>query len=114
MKHGPLALLNRQTAVVAIAPRVVPRDRMAVDLNEIRMRAGFTIAVATAGDDQIGADADAVITIPQCLEWLQPLLVAVPLQLLAYHVGVLRGCEVDQAGYSAARAQWQPTPAARV
>jgi len=54
------------------------------------------IAVATQGDEEIGAKADVVISVPPSLEWFQPVLTAVPLQLLAYHVGVLRGCDVDQ------------------
>jgi glucosamine--fructose-6-phosphate aminotransferase (isomerizing) len=83
---------------------------MAIDLDEIRARAGFTIAITTAGDDHIGAKADTAITIPPTLEWLQPVLVAAPLQLLAYHLGVLRGHERRQDG----RTQWQPAPVARL
>jgi glucosamine--fructose-6-phosphate aminotransferase (isomerizing) len=110
MKHGPLTRITRQTAVVAIAPRGGGRDTMAIDLDEIRARAGFTIAITTAGDDHIGAKADTAITIPPTLEWLQPVLVAAPLQLLAYHLGVLRGHERRQDG----RTQWQPAPVARL
>jgi hypothetical protein len=66
------------------------------NLEEIKARDGIVIAVATEGDGEIGTVADFVIPIPPSLEWLQPLLVAVPLQLLAYHLAVLRGCDVDQ------------------
>jgi glucosamine--fructose-6-phosphate aminotransferase (isomerizing) len=69
---------------------------MASNIEEIKARDGIVIAVATAGDDEIAAKADVVIPVPPTLEWLQPVLTAVPLQLLAYHVGVLRGCDVDQ------------------
>jgi glutamine---fructose-6-phosphate transaminase (isomerizing) len=114
MKHGPLALINRQTAVVAIAPRGSTRDTIAVDLDEIRSRAGVIVALVTEGDGQIGARADAVITIPASLPWLQPLLATVPLQLLAYHLGVLRGREVDQVGDSTEQARRHPAQAARL
>jgi len=69
---------------------------MSSNVEEIKAREGIVIAVATEGDEEIGAKADLVIPVPSSLEWLQPLLVALPLQLLAYHLGVLRGCDVDQ------------------
>ena len=69
---------------------------MTSNVEEIKARDGIVIAVATEGDADIGAKADQVIWIPPALEWLQPILFALPLQLLAYHMGVLRGCDVDQ------------------
>jgi glucosamine--fructose-6-phosphate aminotransferase (isomerizing) len=96
MKHGPIALVDARLPVVAIAPRGDTYDKMASNIEEIKARDGIVIAVATAGDDEIAAKADVVIPVPPTLEWLQPVLTAVPLQLLAYHVGVLRGCDVDQ------------------
>jgi glucosamine--fructose-6-phosphate aminotransferase (isomerizing) len=96
MKHGPIALVDRQMAVVAIVPKGSSYQKMTSNIEEIKARDGFVIAVATAGDDEIGTRADLVMSVPHSLEWLQPLLVAVPLQLLAYHLGVLRGCDVDQ------------------
>ncbi len=69
---------------------------MAGNIEEVKARDGIVIAVATAGDSEIGANADVVIPIPPTLHWLQPLLVALPLQLLAYHIAILRGCDVDQ------------------
>src|SRR3989454_40282 len=96
MKHGPIALVDRQMPVVAIVPRGSTYEKMASNIEEIKARDGVVVALATAGDDEIGAKADLVIHVPSSLEWLQPLLVALPLQLLAYHLGVLRGCDVDQ------------------
>ena len=96
MKHGPIALIDERMPVVAIAPQGPTYEKMTSNIEEVKARDGIVIAVATAGDDQIGAKADIVIPIPSSLEWLQPVLVALPLQLLAYHLGVLRGCDVDQ------------------
>ena len=96
MKHGPIALVDRHMPVVAIAPRGTTYEKMTSNIEEIRARDGVVVAVATTGDDEISSKADFVISVPATLEWLQPLLVTVPLQLLAYHVGVLRGCDVDQ------------------
>ena len=96
MKHGPIALIDARMPVVAIVPRGATYEKMSSNVEEIKARDGIVIAVATEGDEEIGAKADLVIPVPSSLEWLQPLLVALPLQLLAYHLGVLRGCDVDQ------------------
>jgi glucosamine--fructose-6-phosphate aminotransferase (isomerizing) len=96
MKHGPIALVDSRMPVVAIAPRGATYEKITSNLEEVKARDGIVIAVATEGDDEIGATADFVIPVPPTLEWLQPFVVAVPLQLLAYHVAVLRGCDVDQ------------------
>ncbi len=96
MKHGPIALVDPQLPVVAIVPRGSTYEKMISNLEEIKARDGVVIALATAGDDDIETLADFVVRVPPSLEWLQPILTAVPLQLLAYHVGVLRGCDVDQ------------------
>src|SRR5881409_297081 len=96
MKHGPIALVDSRMPVVAIAPRGATYDKMINNLEEIKARDGVVIAIATAGDAEIETRADLVIPVPPSLEWLQPVLNAVPLQLLAYHAGVLRGCDVDQ------------------
>lgn len=96
MKHGPIALIHEQMPVVAITPRGPTYEKMVSNIEEVKARDGIVIAVATEDDDEIGAKADFVIPVPSALPWLQPLLVAIPLQLLAYHVGVLRGCDVDQ------------------
>jgi glucosamine--fructose-6-phosphate aminotransferase (isomerizing) len=96
MKHGPIALVDARMPVVAIAPRGSTYEKITSNVEEIKARDGIVIAVATEGDEEIGAITDCVIPIPSSLEWLQPLLVAAPLQLLAYHMAVLRGCDVDQ------------------
>ena len=96
MKHGPIALIDAHMPVVAIAPRGPGYEKMATSIEEVKARDGIVIAIATAGDTEITAKADVVLLIPPALYWLQPLLVALPLQLLAYHIGVLRGCDVDQ------------------
>src|SRR5881296_2934912 len=96
MKHGPIALIDRRMPVVAIAPRGSTYEKMTSNLEEVKARDGVVIAVATEGDEEIEAKADLVIPIPPSLEWLQPILIALALQLLAYHLGALRGCNVDQ------------------
>ena len=96
MKHGPIALIDKRMPVVAIAPRGPTYEKMAGNIEEVKAREGIVVAVVSAGDSEIGSKADIVIPIPPVLHWLQPLLVALPLQLLAYHIGVLRGCDVDQ------------------
>jgi glucosamine--fructose-6-phosphate aminotransferase (isomerizing) len=96
MKHGPIALIDSRMPVVAIAPRGATYEKMTSNIEEIKARDGVVIAVATEGDQEIATKADVVIPVPPSLEWLQPLLIALPLQLLAYHLGVLRGCDVDQ------------------
>jgi glucosamine--fructose-6-phosphate aminotransferase (isomerizing) len=101
LKHGPVALVDRRVPVVAIAPRGASYEKVIGDLKEVKARDGIVIAVTTSGDDEIGPLADLVIPVPPCLDWLQPLLVTVPLQLLAYHLGVLRGCDVDRSRHLA-------------
>ncbi|MBI3029567.1 MAG: glutamine--fructose-6-phosphate transaminase (isomerizing) [Candidatus Rokubacteria bacterium] len=96
MKHGPIALIDRHLPVVAIAPEGPTYEKITSNIEEVKARDGIVIAVATEGDDEIRNRADVVLPIPRALVWLQPLLVALPLQLLAYHIGVLRGCDVDQ------------------
>src|SRR5213594_4538873 len=96
MKHGPIALIDARMPVVAIAPRGTTYEKMTSNIEEVKARDGIVIAVATEGDEEIGAKTDLVIPVPPAPEWLQPLLIAVPLQLLAYHLGVLRGADVDQ------------------
>ena len=96
MKHGPIALIDSRMPVVAVVPKGATYEKMTSNIEEVKARDGIVIAVATAGDEEIAAKADLVIPTPPSLEWLQPLLIALPLQLLAYHLGVLRGCDVDQ------------------
>jgi glutamine---fructose-6-phosphate transaminase (isomerizing) len=96
MKHGPIALISPKFPSVFVVPRDAMYDKNMSNVEEIKARRGPIIAVATDGDEQIARKADAVIRIPSTLDCLQPLLTVVPLQLLAYHIAVLRGCDVDK------------------
>ncbi|HEY2585656.1 MAG TPA: glutamine--fructose-6-phosphate transaminase (isomerizing) [Tepidisphaeraceae bacterium] len=96
MKHGPIALINEGMPVVFLATRGMQYDKVISNIEEVRARGGRIIAVATEGDAQIHKYSDHVISIPDAPEPLQPLLSVVPLQLLAYHAAVLRGCNVDK------------------
>jgi glutamine---fructose-6-phosphate transaminase (isomerizing) len=96
MKHGPIALVDPRTPSVFIAPRNSVYDKTMANIEEVKARKGPVIVVATEGDDEIGKKADDVIHVPATLECLQPLLTVVPLQLLAYHIAVMRGCDVDK------------------
>src|SRR5947199_300007 len=96
MKHGPIALIDSRMPVVAIAPRGATYDKMTSSVEEVKARDGIVIAVATEGGEAITTKAELVIPVPANLGWIQPILFSLPLQLLAYHMGVLRGCDVDQ------------------
>ncbi len=96
MKHGPIALINDGMPVVFVATQGLQYDKVISNIEEVRARGGRIIAVASEGDRQIRRYTDYVIEVPQTLEPLQPLLSVVPLQLLAYHAAVARGCNVDK------------------
>ncbi|MGB9626766.1 MAG: glutamine--fructose-6-phosphate transaminase (isomerizing), partial [Phycisphaerae bacterium] len=96
MKHGPIALISDGMPAVFIATRGSQYDKVIGNIEEVRSRGGHVIAVATHGDDEIRRHARHVFYVPDCPEPLQPLLTVVPLQLLAYHAAVLRGCNVDK------------------
>jgi len=96
MKHGPIALINEGMPVVFIATQGSQYDKVVSNIEEVRARGGVVIAVATEGDTQIRRHSDHVIYVPDVVEPLQPLLSVVPLQLLAYHAAVARGCNVDK------------------
>ena len=96
MKHGPIALINDGMPVVFIATRGSQYEKVLSNVEEVRARGGRIIVVATEGDTRIGRYSDHVIYVPETPEPLQPLLTVVPLQLLAYHAAVLRGCNVDK------------------
>jgi glucosamine--fructose-6-phosphate aminotransferase (isomerizing) len=96
MKHGPIALIEAGTPVVALAPCGPTLASMASNIQEVKARDGFVIAIVTDGDDATRGVADVQIPIPRAPYWLQPFLTAIPLQLLAYHLATLRGCDVDQ------------------
>ena len=96
MKHGPIALIDEHMPIIVIAPKQGHYDKIVSNIQEIKSRSGKIIAVVTKGDTQVKALADHVIEIPETSEALTPLLTTIPLQLLSYHIAVLRGCNVDQ------------------
>lgn len=96
MKHGPIALIDEYRAVVCIAPESRIYEKMVSNIQEIRSRRGIIIAIASDGDEKIKDLTREVIYIPKTDEFFSPLVTAIPLQLLAYHVAVKRGCNVDQ------------------
>ena len=96
MKHGPIALIDENMPVVVIATKDKSYEKIASNIQEIKARSGIVIAIVTKGDTIIKSMSDYVIEVPECDEALAPLLTVVPLQLLSYHIAVLRGCNVDQ------------------
>ena len=96
MKHGPIAMIDGRTPTVFVLPEDGLYEKTFSNLQEIKARQGPLIAIATAGDERIAGAVDDVIYIPATLEPLVPLLAALPLQLLAYHIAVARGCDVDK------------------
>jgi glucosamine--fructose-6-phosphate aminotransferase (isomerizing) len=96
MKHGPIALIDPKTPVVFVIPQDSMYEKTLANLAMIRARKGPIIALATEGDTQIEKVADDVFYLPKTLEPIYPILAAVPLQLLAYHIAVSRGCDVDK------------------
>ncbi|AWM40568.1 Glutamine--fructose-6-phosphate aminotransferase [isomerizing] [Gemmata obscuriglobus] len=96
MKHGPIALVDESTPSVFLVPRGNVFDKVMSNMQEIKARGGPVIAVAGAGDREVAALADDVIPIPDVPEYLQPIVTAIPLQLLAYEIALLCGCDVDK------------------
>ncbi|MEO0038553.1 MAG: hypothetical protein RIQ59_1764 [Bacteroidota bacterium] len=96
MKHGPIALIDEKMPVIVIAPKQGHYDKVVSNIQEIKSRSGKIIAIVTKGDSQVKELADHVIEIPETSDALSPLLTTIPLQLLSYHIAVMRGCNVDQ------------------
>lgn len=96
MKHGPIALIDENSPVVAIAPRCSVYEKMLNNIEELKTRGARIISIASEGDENIEKLSEDVIYIPECEENLSPLLVAIPLQLLAYHIADFNGCDVDR------------------
>ena len=96
MKHGPIALIDENMPVFVIATNLSAYDKIVSNIQEVKARKGVVVAVVTEGDETIKRLADYTIEIPATEEQLTPLLSVIPLQLLAYHIAVLRGCDVDQ------------------
>jgi glucosamine--fructose-6-phosphate aminotransferase (isomerizing) len=96
MKHGPIALIDDQMPVVVIATKHGHYEKVISNIQEIKSRKAKIIGVVTQGDQHVRTLADHVIEVPETLEAFTPLLTTIPLQLLSYHIAVLRGCNVDQ------------------
>ncbi len=96
MKHGPIALIDKDMPVVIIAPRKGNYEKVVSNIQEVKARSGKIIAVVSKGDTQVREMADHVIEIPCVEEMLVPLVATIPLQLLSYHIALMRGCNVDQ------------------
>jgi glucosamine--fructose-6-phosphate aminotransferase (isomerizing) len=96
MKHGPIALVDEKTPSIFLMPRGPVFDKVVSNLEEIKARGGPIIAIASEGDEETAERADETIFIPDLPEYLQPLATVIPLQLLAYHIAVVRGCDVDK------------------
>jgi glucosamine--fructose-6-phosphate aminotransferase (isomerizing) len=100
MKHGPIALIDEQMPVVTIAPDDEVFEKMIGNMQEVKARGGAVIALTTRGDKKLAAILDPardfVIEVPQAPELLTPIVMTLPLQLLAYDIAVRRGCDVDQ------------------
>ncbi|MEX0684141.1 MAG: glutamine--fructose-6-phosphate transaminase (isomerizing) [Dehalococcoidia bacterium] len=96
MKHGPIALIDREMPVIAICLRDALHDKMMSNIEQVKAREGVVIALATDGDTEVAEKADHVIYVPETSELLAPVLASIPLQAFSYHVAVRRGCDVDQ------------------
>jgi glucosamine--fructose-6-phosphate aminotransferase (isomerizing) len=96
MKHGPIALIDKNMPVVAIALDDGSRDKMLSNIEQVRARDGIVVGIVTEGDAAIAAKCDSVLELPRTTPLLYPLLSAIPMQLLSYHIAVKRGCDVDQ------------------
>ncbi|MFM7768675.1 MAG: SIS domain-containing protein, partial [Bacteroidota bacterium] len=96
MKHGPIALIDEEMPVVVIATKNSSYEKVVSNIQEVKARKGIIIAIVTEGDEEVRKIADHVLEIPETDELLIPLVSVVPLQLLSYHIAVMRGCNVDQ------------------
>ena len=96
MKHGPIALIDEKMPVVVLATNNINYDKVVSNIQEVKARKGVVIAVVTSGDTQVKKIADYIIEVPETIAELSSILSLIPLQLLSYHIAVLRGCNVDQ------------------
>jgi glucosamine--fructose-6-phosphate aminotransferase (isomerizing) len=96
MKHGPIALVDKDMVIVSLIPRNFVYEKMLGNIEEVKARDGIVIAIATQGDEEIREKADHVFYVPKANDFLTPVLLTVPLQLLAYHIARRRGCDIDQ------------------
>jgi glucosamine--fructose-6-phosphate aminotransferase (isomerizing) len=96
MKHGPIALIDPDFPTIAVAPRHALREKLLSNVQQLRARGGPVISVVTDGDSELAELSDAVLEIPAAPENLEPIVACIPMQLLAYHAAIARGCDVDQ------------------
>jgi glucosamine--fructose-6-phosphate aminotransferase (isomerizing) len=96
MKHGPIALIDAKMPVVILAPQDRTYAKILANIQEVKARGGIVMAVGTEGDTELASRVDHCVTIPATSPLLTPILLVIPLQLLAYHIGVRKGCDVDQ------------------
>ena len=96
MKHGPIALIDRNMPVVVIATRDSTYNKVVSNIEEVRSRQGKVFAIASEGDTELAAKVDDVFYVPETLDFLMPLLTVIPLQLFAYHIATMKGCNVDK------------------
>jgi glucosamine--fructose-6-phosphate aminotransferase (isomerizing) len=96
MKHGPIALIDEEMPIVALAPHDGVFEKMLSNIEEVKARSGIVIAITDQENDALRAKADSMIVVPRAHDLLAPMLLALPLQLLAYYIALLRGCDVDQ------------------
>ena len=95
MKHGPIALIDRFMPVVFIATREATYEKVVSNIEEVAARGGSILAITDEGNRDLDRLAETVIEIPKTVDAFEPLLTVVPLQLLSYHIAVMRGCDVD-------------------
>ncbi len=96
MKHGPIALIDENMPVVVLAGKNGVYEKILANIEEVKARGGIVIAITTEGDPEIVKRVDHAISVPATNQLLMPILMSIPLQLLAYHIAVLRGADVDQ------------------
>jgi glucosamine--fructose-6-phosphate aminotransferase (isomerizing) len=96
MKHGPIALIDREMPVVFLAPQDAVYEKVLGNIEEVRARGGRIIALAQVGDERVATQAHHVIYLPKNDTFLTPVLMTIPLQLLAYYIALQKGCDVDQ------------------
>ena len=96
MKHGTIALIEQDTLVIALATQRKLKSKLLLNIEEVKTRGARVVGLAMEGDDMVEKQSDEVIYIPCCDDEVAPLLAVVPLQLLAYHIAKLRGCDIDK------------------
>jgi glucosamine--fructose-6-phosphate aminotransferase (isomerizing) len=96
MKHGPIALIDEELPVVVLAPQDNLHEKILSNIQEVKSRGGKVIAITDDHDNEVRGTSDRHICVPVTNPYLTTVVLAVPVQLLAYHIGVLRGCDVDQ------------------